>query len=309
MAILVFAVLMFAYLAFADPPALRLIERACEGSIWPRSVPPLVLWGIFAVYAKSVARLTIDDAVFVLIYLMVPVLLLSLDGHLSRGTRVRLSPLVAAAVLSLWWPIEFEWLPAVAIPPRDGIPLVLLLGIISALYAFVVVYGLKGMGYTFALNRADWKWTGICFSLFVAFFGVPLGISLQFVESSPEVMPIWLWPVAVVGIFFFTALPEEILFRGIILNLLQHSWRAYPQAMLVLSAVIFGMAHANNSNPPFVTFTIPGYGLMQLPWVYVLLSTIAGWFYGLAYLKTGKVTASAVVHTLVNTWWALFLAG
>ena len=36
------------------------------------------------------------------------------------------------------------------------------------------------------------------------------------------------------------------------------------------------------------------------------MATLAGWFYGRAYQRTGKITASAIVHTCVNLAWASF---
>ena len=54
------------------------------------------------------------------------------------------------------------------------------------------------------------------------------------------------------------------------------------------SAVVFGLAHIKHPWPN---------------WRYVLMATLAGWFYGRAYQRTGKCTASALVHTGVNLSW------
>jgi membrane protease YdiL (CAAX protease family) len=93
------------------------------------------------------------------------------------------------------------------------------------------------------------------------------------------------------GIFVFIAMPEELLFRGIIQNFLQKSWLK-PLPALIVTSVIFGVAHLNNGPRP--------------DWRYFLLATIAGLFYGNAYTRTRALLAPAIVHTLVDTVWRSF---
>ena len=38
----------------------------------------------------------------------------------------------------------------------------------------------------------------------------------------------------------------------------------------------------------------------------VILSSIAGWFYGLAYIRTGSILAPAILHAMVDGWWVYF---
>jgi len=47
----------------------------------------------------------------------------------------------------------------------------------------------------------------------------------------------------------------------------------------------------------------------SIPWAYVILATIAGWFYGLAYIRTGSILAPAILHAMVDGWWAYFFNG
>lgn len=79
-----------------------------------------------------------------------------------------------------------------------------------------------------------------------------------------------------------------------------------PTAALLLASVIFGLSHLDNPNPPFLPVTLRGRHF-AVPWLYVVLATIAGIFYGLAYRRTSKITASALVHCLVDTWWGPLL--
>jgi membrane protease YdiL (CAAX protease family) len=43
--------------------------------------------------------------------------------------------------------------------------------------------------------------------------------------------------------------------------------------------------------------------------MYALVAALAGLAYGYVWRRTGKITASAITHTLVNATWALLLGG
>lgn len=303
--LLVLFLMAAAYIGLADP---RLVERM--GSLlrpkWRLALLPQLFWfALFLSYAAVWGRLDPGDGVVLLAYLLVPLLLVRLDREGPAG----LSWFLGAATLALWFPVEFGWLPALTLPPEGGLQVARLLGVISTLYLFLVVRGLQGVGYTYVLSQQDWKVACRHFALFLAFFGIPLAIPLEFVRSSPQMTGVLDWPVTALLVFFFTAVPEEILFRGVIQNLMARRFEKHPKTVLLVSSVIFGLAHANNRRPPLLTWTVPGWGLIELPWVYVVLATVAGLFYGLTYLRTGKVTAAAVVHALVDTWWVLFFKG
>jgi len=93
---------------------------------------------------------------------------------------------------------------------------------------------------------------------------------------------------AAVGIIFAgTALPEEILFRALIQNLLMRrfgeGWKT-----LLLASVIFGAAHLDN-------------GPQAVPnWRYAIEATIAGVAYGKVFQKANSITSSAILHTMVD---------
>jgi len=59
-----------------------------------------------------------------------------------------------------------------------------------------------------------------------------------------------------------------------------------------VTALIFGASHLNNGPSP--------------DWRYFLLATIAGIFYGRAYLQSGGLMAAVCVHTLVDVVWGAF---
>ena len=98
------------------------------------------------------------------------------------------------------------------------------------------------------------------------------------------------------GGYLGVALQEEVLFRGLIQNLLRrrlkNDWWA-----LAIAAPIFGLAHLNNSTG----------GFAQPNWAYTLMATLAGLAYGWVWVRSRKVTASALTHALVNAmWWLVF---
>jgi uncharacterized protein len=88
-------------------------------------------------------------------------------------------------------------------------------------------------------------------------------------------------------IFAGTALPEEILFRSLIQNLLMTRLGSRTSTLL-LASFIFGCAHLNNGP--------------QAPpnWRYMILATIAGFAYSLVFQKSSTVLSSAGLHALVD---------
>jgi len=303
------ALFLWGYIGQAD---FRLISflRQWAGKSLVRSLAPLAaLFGVFALSLALAGTWSIRPLVIVLTYLLAPWALVQLHLRFSRGQETRLSVPLLVAILCLWLPIEVGLLPGLKLPSERGVPVSHLLGLIAALYLFQVVARLEGMGYTYRLPGRDWAIGTKYFSIFAAVIGVPIAVSLHFIASSTQVAPVWSWPLRGLFIFFFIAVPEEILFRGILHNLLQKRLGGRLWPALIISSVIFGFAHSNNSAPPYVPIQLPFLGEVLLPWVYVLLASIAGVFYGLAYVKRGKLTTAAIVHAMVDLWWSLFFHG
>jgi hypothetical protein len=128
--------------------------------------------------------------------------------------------------------------------------------------------------------------------------GIPLGLLTGFLAFEPQVPEFVPALLALLAGYLFTALPEELLFRGLIQNGLE---RLYPKAKiatLIAPAVLFGLAHLNNPTP--------GYPVPNA--MYAVMATLAGLAYGYVWRRTGKITASAITHALVNFIWGLLLA-
>lgn len=305
---LAFGVLMGLYIGLGDAPLVRRL-RSTFGSNWIRGlVPVLLVWGLLVFFALVAGSGSGEDAAKLLLYFLVPFLLLRVDRERS-GEKVQSSLWMVLAILAIWIPVEVGALPPV--PLLAGVPVRAeqLATIVLVLYLFLVIRRLEGIGYNYELQAADWHKSLVYFAVFVTFFAIPLAISLGFAASSRQVEPVLQWGVRAIAIFFFIAVPEELLFRGIIQNLLHKSFPGMTWVPLLLASLVFGLAHANNSSPPFLYVSLPGGVDLRVAWAYLLLAGLAGVFYGLTYLRTGKVTAAALVHALVDTWWAVFFHG
>ena len=188
------------------------------------------------------------------------------------------------------------------IPPDLGAPLggltlpvTKLTGVWLALYLFVAYRPLEGVGFTVRLNQNDGLRALHGWALF-ALVGVPVGWVLGFLRWTPRFPG---WGEAMVGLlggYLLVALPEELLFRGVLQNAFARRW---PRWGLPLAAVVFGLSHLNNATPGF---PVPN-------GAYALMATLAGLAYGWVWQHTRKVSASAVTHALVNGMWAWFFGG
>lgn len=185
-------------------------------------------------------------------------------------------------------PIEFGWFRGAF--PHNGLDALSRLMVVdSALYAFLVVRGLDGIGYDFRPRLRDLL-IGLRELLFFAPIVIGLGIGLHFITPHGGLPSGVTALSSVLVTFFFVAIPEELFFRGLLQNLLEQ--RTGRQGALGASAVIFGLSHFNKPLP--------------FNWRYVLLSTIAGIFYGRAWRDRRRLLSSATTHTLVDVLWVLW---
>lgn len=212
-------------------------------------------------------------------YLILPALLLAPGATPAGRPPVR----ELAAIAIFWIPVELRVLPAIPVPGAVGYDAARFVGLINALYLFAVVRPLD-LGYDFALRPRDLGRAALAF-LAYAVVALPIGLATGFLRWNPSQH---LGPAALslLLIYLGTALPEELLFRGMIQGLLVE-WIG-PRAGLAFAAVIFGLAHLPDPR-------------------YVLLATLAGVAYGWVYLRTRRTTASAITHALVDTIWSVLL--
>lgn len=156
--------------------------------------------------------------------------------------------------------------------------------------------GLFILGITHRLLAARDEWRAVLahtlpHALLLLIVIITLSLALGFVRWEGD----QLWTrLGLFGVWgpvnlLFTCVAEEALFRGFIQRALQGDDAREPEGRrraivgLIVSALLFGLAHFAGGPS------------------YVLLSTIAGVGYGWIYWKTGSIEASILTHFLVNT--------
>lgn len=198
----------------------------------------------------------------------------------------------ALALAAIGLPVEFRWLAgSFPHPGLSALPKFLLVD--AALYAFLVVRRLEGVGYDF---RARWRdlAVGLREWAFFAPIAIGLGLALKFIAFYQRTPGASAMAAALMVTFFFVAVPEELFFRGLLQNMLEA--RLGRGRALIVAAVIFGLSHFNKANLQGSHFN----------WRYVLLAAIAGVFYGRAWHYRRRILASGLTHTLVDVIWGLW---
>ena len=158
------------------------------------------------------------------------------------------------------------------------------------LYGFLAIRQLSGVGFDFCFRWSDWK-TGFRELIFFTPFVLTLGLALGFIHPHANRPHLGAAVLRWALIFFFTALPEELFFRGWVQNLLER--RVGRRKALAIASVLFGLSHFNKRAAHF-------------NWRYVLLASIAGIFYGRAWREHRRVAASTITHATVDWIWGLW---
>jgi membrane protease YdiL (CAAX protease family) len=273
-----------AFLAILLGAVLSLLAPTLQGRLreWLRAAPrmvwlaPPVLTAIFAAASLLAGAFTLPLTAAVLVYTAVPVI--------TSWWRQDL-----LTVLLLWLPIEFAaGQSLVPVPARGFLHSVAYgIAILLGLVLFLGFRALPGMKYQAPRTKRD-LWLPLVGFAAVAPVLVAVGIAIGFIPAPHlPVQPGGKMAAAVGIIFAGTALPEEILFRALIQNLLMQRLGASTRTLL-LASVIFGAAHLDN-------------GPQALPnWRYMIEATIAGVAYGKVFQKSSSVCSGAILHTLVD---------
>ena len=216
---------------------------------------------------------------------IVVAMLLEFFTHTTPGNRITLQwpDLLVLALLGV--PIVMRWLHgSYPHPALSTMPKLLLTD--AALYSFLVVRGLEDVGYDF---RPQWRdlAIGLRELVFFAPFGIGLGFALHFIGFHRVRPSPWEFFAGWITTFTLIAIPEELFFRGVLLNLLER--RLGPRSALLVSAVIFGFSHFNKR--------------AAFNWRYVILATIAGIFYGRAWRHRRRLFSSGITHATVDVIW------
>ena len=279
------AALLFAFELFlAAPHVLSSLRRLLD----ERGGALAVLVPIFAVLIYSLGVTRDWKYLFAgIAYAIVPALLLASSAEKPAGTWQDY-----AAAIFIWlavWPLPpYRLLYHVfSYPPPLIHTLSILMALSTGVAAYILLRRMDGIGYAVGWRRGFLQNVVFHFLIFAA-IAIPLGIKIGFLTYDPALIHSRSHWAAAIGILFFTAWPEEFLFRGILQNLFSRTFKN-QWAGLAAASVVFGFSHILHAPRP--------------NWNYVLLATIAGIFYGRAWMKSGSLVPGALVHFLVDTLW------
>lgn len=292
--VVLLALLVFGYLALGVPrlraalaaTVARRPRRILRALAWPTG-----LWTATLAYAGWVHVPVAPRAFAYAAYAGLPVITLAWIASrppAGRARRMNRELAVGAVVLALLAPAALRWLPPLPVPGPGGADVAKYLAYAIAAWAFFVVMPIPHLGYEPRLDARALRAACLGFLLFVA-VAVPLGFATGFIAWHPrfDADRLLLLPVLLT---LTTAVPEELVFRGVVQRLVEGPGVRRRGLGLAVASGLFGLAHLPDPR-------------------YVLLATIAGAVYGLVYQRTGVLLASVATHVLVDWSWAVFFRG
>jgi uncharacterized protein len=243
---------------------------------------------VYLIYALGTNTFAFTRATVVAALVLLPLALAASAERQPPGTWQDFFTLAG-----VWTAVKF--LPSHWLWPYPGGRLAyvftVLLCVNVALATFVLLRRANGIGYSIGWGKS---WSLYILGSLIVFgcIAIPLGQGMHFIQFAPRWGAWSSLPPVALGVLFFTAWPEEFLFRGLLQNMLAHASKN-DLAGWWTASVLFGFSHITNGGFP--------------NWRYVILASIAGFFYGWTWRKTGSIFASAIVHASVDvTWHFLF---
>lgn len=181
---------------------------------------PLFPLALYFFYAAGTGTLSPQRSGLAAAYVLVPALLV-------MGARANPNPgwQDYLAVLAIGLPIELRWLDFLfPYPSPLTHTLAILFALNTGLAAFLFIRRLDGIGYSIEWGRRFALYYGVNLGIF-ALIAIPLGLELRFLAFAPSLASLRALPLSAIAILFFTAWPEEFLFRGLLQNMLARTLR------------------------------------------------------------------------------------
>lgn len=284
------ALVLGAFVALSDDGCIRALRnRAGQSALFALALPLLLLIP-YLIYTAATGTFSIVAALKLAGYLLAPTALLLPDRSRTRSAA-NWRDWLAMAFIAV--PIPAHWLSDVWLwpyGPQDLYFFLPLTAVSVAVYGFAVVRSLDDVGYKLLWRGGDVV-TGVSNWVMFSVLGIPLGYALHFIRFHRHHVSLGGFLADFLGIYLTIAIPEEVFFRGILQNLLEKTIRRGPSGRygLLIASLIFGASHFHH--PP-----VPN-------WRYMIMASVAGIFYGLAYQRRRRTSASALTHALVDTVW------
>jgi hypothetical protein len=276
---------------------------------------PILLLVPYLIYGWGTRTFALAALGKLIAYILVPTILL-LPDRLHHRESLTWRDCVAMVALAV--PVAAGWLRGIWTWPQDIYIFRPIFCVLVGGYGFLVLRGLEGAGYRLVWRKSDVSYALLNLLAF-SLLALPLGLGLNFLHPH-HMTPLtrsaifqtpWLESLVqrigpgfnflflFIGIYLTVAIPEELLFRGFLQNLLARTIRKGPPGLygLLIASVVFGAAHLHHltGNPP------------HLNWKYAILATLAGIFYGNVFRTRQRLCASALTHALVDTIWHFWL--
>lgn len=196
-------------------------------------------------------------------------------------------------VVFLWLPLEFGLLSKDISPTGKVTMWGLLTVALNIVNCFIVLHPFSKtekaspLGYTFKVTPLQLGIAIVCAVVYII-LTVPLAALIRFGRLK---IPPRLTPSKEFAIFFglfMSAVTEELLFRGVIQNMLEQRFGRHSLIPVALAALAFALAHVRKEK----------LGYMAPNSRYAAVSFVAGYFCGLSWRYTRKVTTSALTRAI-----------
>lgn len=278
----VFACLLSMMLMFAARGVSEFLSAVSgTGAAW---LAALALFFLFVVYELGTGTASLARLAAMAAFLFAPMLLLASGEKAPPGSWQDF-----ATIAAIWTAVKFG--PTHWLWPYPGGRMAYIFSVVMAvnlaIAGFLLLRRVKNAGYNIGWRSAWALYIAGSLAAF-AVIAIPLGIWMKFIAYAPRVHEWRAFVPLSAGILFFTAWPEEFLFRGLLQNLMSTASKS-PTVGWIGASVLFGFSHISNMGFP--------------NWRYVALATLAGLFYGWTWRKTGSIFASAIVHGGVDVLW------
>ncbi|MHB1460998.1 MAG: CPBP family intramembrane glutamic endopeptidase [Armatimonadota bacterium] len=261
-------------------------------------IAPVTLWCLYELFAIPTGHFELKAALVLAVYVFLPVYLATLKRNWADWL------IVVVIALPL---IYKDWLFLARIPADKGVNPREICSITMFLWSMLVVRRLPGLDFRLWLPRSEIKY-GIKMLGLAMLILLPPGVLFGFLKWNPFQMQISLYHTTnylvtagvhlllPLGMYLAVAIPEELVFRGTLQNLLAQSTKR-PWLALVIVSILFGLSHLpSNVDGRPISYSI----------IYGLMSCAAGAIYGYTYMKRGGIVAACVVHALVDSVWLTF---
>lgn len=289
------ALLLAAFVGLTQPTFIKLLRRWSAASAVRAAGLPFLLLIPYLIFGLGTRTFSLAAFAKLLAYILVPTALLLPDRLTHRQV---LTWRDGAAMVALAVPVAAGWLHGIWAWPQDLYVFRPIFCVLVGGYGFMVLRNLEGVGFRLVWTRRDISEALLNLAGY-ALPAIPLGLALNFIHPphAASLARTGGWGTTAsfffmfVGIYLTVAIPEEMLFRGILQNLLVRTIDRGPRGLygLLIASVVFGASHLHHAPVP--------------NWRYAILATLAGIFYGNVYRTRQRLCASALTHALVDTIW------